>query len=616
MRGLRRTLVALVVTALAGGGAAAAQAVASGPEPVRPSATRPTDPYAHDPTMAREGAYHYVVITGDATKPGTFLPVKRSKDLVHWEELGPVFTALPAWITAELNTSPSDAWAPDLVRVGDHWSLYYAVSQFGTQNSVIGLATTKTLDPKAPGYGWQDQGLVLRSTQGVGDFNAIDPEYVADGKDAWLAFGSFWGGLKLRRLDPATGKPSAADPTVHPLSSRLAPDAEEGPALVRRGGYWYLFLSFDFCCRGVESDYRMMVGRSKSLTGPYLDRDGVALLGGGGGSEVLRGSNEFVGTGGGDVLVEGPDTWLVNHYYDATDGGAPRLNVRPVTWRDGWPSVGDPLNGSRTAGHGDAFVRIVERSTGGPVTAVGCGYEGADLTVAPTTEDARCGQWQVGNRGNGTTRLLNRFTNKIAEVSACDNRDGGRVAQWGWIGFLPNNDCQRWTVAPAADGWSRLSSVLAGNRVLDVAGCNDGGAKTLVIRTAGADGCQDFRFDPVGPVLLVDDAAGPSLLRGDRCPAGGTVTSWPARTDCRAWKVQPAGSATGPATYTVTEAATGRRLGTAACGTAAPALRLLGPAERPCTVTTRWTLVPGNDGTWTLAATGAALSRTVRVLQP
>ena len=334
MRGLRRTLVALLVTALAAGGAVAAQASANPPATLEPSTVRPTDPYAHDPTMAREGAYHYVVITGDSTKPATYLPVKRSRDLLHWEDLGPVFAALPSWVTEELGTNPADAWAPDLVRVGDHWALYYAVSQFGTQNSVIGLATTKTLDPAGAGYGWTDQGQVLRSHPGVDDFNAIDPEYVADGQDAWLAFGSFWGGIKLRRLDPATGKPSAADPTVYPLASRIAPDAEEGPSLVRRGGYWYLFLSFDFCCRGVEADYRMVVGRSTSVTGPYFDADGVALSAGGG-TEVLRGSNEFVGTGGGDISVEGRDTWLVNHYYDATDGGAPRLNVRPVTWRDG-----------------------------------------------------------------------------------------------------------------------------------------------------------------------------------------------------------------------------------------------------------------------------------------
>src|SRR5439155_7544762 len=187
----------------------------------------------------------------------------------------------------------------------------------------------------------------------------------------------------------------------------------------------------------------MVVGRATAVTGPYLDRAGVPLTAGGG-TEVLRGYNEFVGTGGGDVYDTGRATYLVNHYYDGTDGGTPRLNVRPVRWRDGWPAVGDPLNPSRSIGHGDAYVRLVERTSGRPVMDVGCGYEGADIFLGADTPADECQQWQYGFRGNGTSSLLNRFSNKVAEVAACDNRDGGRVAQWGWLGFLPNNDCQRW----------------------------------------------------------------------------------------------------------------------------------------------------------------------------
>ena len=145
----------------------------------------------------------------------------------------------------------------------------------------------------------------------------------------------------------------------------------------------------------------------------------------------------------------------MNHYYDATDGGAPRLNVRPVSWRDNWPTVGDPLNPSRSVGHGDAYMRLIERTTGRPVVNVGCGYEGADLALGHDNAADACQQWQYGYRGNGTSSLLNRYSNKIAEVAACDNRDGGRVAQWGWIGFLPNNDCQRWSFTAAGDGHLR-----------------------------------------------------------------------------------------------------------------------------------------------------------------
>src|SRR5688572_17634397 len=190
-RTVPRVLAALLAATLAGSATPMAQASIS----AQPgTAGRPTDPIAHDPTMAKEGDYHYVIITGDAQRPNTYLPIKRSKDLVHWTEVGSVFTQLPSWVIQELGTTPADAWAPELVRVGGRWALYYSASRFGTQNSVIGLVTSPTLDPASPRYQWTDQGMVLRSNPGVDDFNAIDPEYVADGDGgAWLAFGSFWG---------------------------------------------------------------------------------------------------------------------------------------------------------------------------------------------------------------------------------------------------------------------------------------------------------------------------------------------------------------------------------------------------------------------------------------
>ena len=618
-----RALVALLAIALTTGTAvlvAPAEATAGAPsQDSAPSqhsaAVRPTDPIAHDPTMVKDGDYYYVVITGDAQKPNTYLPVKRSKDLLHWDELGPVFATLPGWVVARLGTTPADAWAPDLVRVGGRWLLYYAVSQFGTQNSVIGLASTSTLDPGAPGYGWRDDGMVMRSTPGVEVYNAIDPAYVDDGAGgAWLAFGSFWGGIRIRRLDPATGLLSTTDPTVYPLASRIAPDAEEGPSIVRHGGYYYLFLSFDFCCRGVESDYRMVVGRSTSITGPYLDQAGTPLTSGGG-TEVLRGYNEFVGTGGGSVSTTGNATYLVNHYYDATDGGTPRLNVRPVRWQNGWPQVGDPRNPSRTVGHGDGYVQLIEASTGRPVGDVGCGYEGAPLALGTDDPADLCQQWQYGYRGNGTSRLLNRYSNKVAEVAACNNVDGGAVAQWGWIGFLANNDCQRWQATAAGDGWTSLHSVLPGTRAMDVSRCAGGATDNIVINPSGTASCQLFRLAPVGAVLLIDQqATTPTVLGGPACPPGGVVDQGAPPAACRQWRFTSAGGAQ----YSIADAATGRLLGARSCGGADPGglVRLLDHARRGCQDWARWTLVPGTDGIWRLALWGTDVAKTVSLLLP
>ena len=120
--------------------------------------------------------------------------------------------------------------------------------------------------------------MVLRSYQDKDDWNAIDPNLVMeDEKNVWLTWGSFWGGIKMRRLDPATGKPSSTDTTMHALSSR--PRAQpiggsvEAPTIVRRGDYWYLFVSFDRCCRGAESTYNVVVGRVTRHHGPVRGQD-------------------------------------------------------------------------------------------------------------------------------------------------------------------------------------------------------------------------------------------------------------------------------------------------------------------------------------------------------
>ena len=306
----------------------------------------PSDPIAHDPTMIKEGEYYYVFITGDSGRPNTYIPVKRSTDLIDWEELPSVFSSPPQWVVDTLGVTPRDFWAPDINYVNGTYYLYYAASQFGVNNSVIGLAANATLDPDSPDYRWVDEGLVLRS-RASDNFNAIDPDlsFDEDG-EAWMAFGSFWSGLKLRRMDATTGMPSESDTTLHPLVDRQEPpNAVEGPSIVHHEGFYYLFASVDFCCRGVDSTYRVVVGRSPEIAGPYVDESGQSMLDGGG-TEVLSGYDSYAGPGHGDVFVEGTTMWYPHHYYDRTDGGTPKLSVRELTWNDGWPSLSEPLSGS------------------------------------------------------------------------------------------------------------------------------------------------------------------------------------------------------------------------------------------------------------------------------
>jgi arabinan endo-1,5-alpha-L-arabinosidase len=181
-----------------------------------------------------------------------------------------VFDELPTWATREIPRARAP-WAPDISFYKGRYHLYYAVSSFGSNESAIGLATNVTLDSRDPGYKWVDEGMVLRSHK-EDDFNAIDPNFVTDGKRAWLDFGSFWSGIKLRRIDPATGKLSRKDQKLYSLASRERTSSAgapiEAPFLIRHGGFWYLFVSFDHCCRGAKSTYNVDSGRSRKIRGP------------------------------------------------------------------------------------------------------------------------------------------------------------------------------------------------------------------------------------------------------------------------------------------------------------------------------------------------------------
>lgn len=290
----------------------------------------------HDPVIAKEGDTYYVFSTGAR------IIVICSQDMVNWEFCGRVFETPPAWLFA-VNEGIGDLWAPDISYFNGKWHLYYAGSSFGSQNSVIGLATNATLDPTSPDYAWVDEGEVLRSQPGD-DWNAIDANLVMDATgQPWLTFGSYWNGIKLRKLDPATGMPATDDTTLYALASRRGgpddTDAIEAPFIVRRGDYYYLFTSFDFCCRGAQSTYNVRVGRSQEITGPYVDRAGVPMLAGGG-TKILDAYDRWVGPGHNAIFADDGVDWIVYHAYDAKLGGISKLRIDVLQWdEEGWPTV-------------------------------------------------------------------------------------------------------------------------------------------------------------------------------------------------------------------------------------------------------------------------------------
>lgn len=293
----------------------------------------PPDPLRlHDPsTIVRCGGSFWTFHTGRGVGS------RFSTNLVTWSRGPSVFAAPPAWVASAVPGNRGHFWAPDILQVGDRYLLYYSVSTWGKNTSAIALASASTLDPADPRYGWKDEGVVQASVA-TNDFNAIDPAVAFDDDGRlWMAFGSFWSGIKLVELDPATGR--RLDPNATPVALATHPQIE-APGLLVENGWCYLFVNWGFCCRGTNSTYELRVGRSRSMTGPYLDREGRSMAEGGG-SPFLASEGRFIGPGHAAFLREGTHLWMSCHYYDREHAGTSRLAIRRLDWdADDWPRAG------------------------------------------------------------------------------------------------------------------------------------------------------------------------------------------------------------------------------------------------------------------------------------
>lgn len=285
----------------------------------------------HDPTLIEADGKYYIFSTGQG------IQIRCSNDLITWDLCKAVYFRRPEWIKEEV-PAVGDLWAPDISFYNGKYQVYYSASSFGDNESAIGLATNATLDIDSPDYEWQDEGLVIKSERGF-NWNAIDPNFVLDKEgEPWLVFGSYWSGIKLIKLDATTGLRSDEDAALHSLASRTAPGAVEAPFIIYREPYYYLFVSFDQCCRGVDSTYNIRVGRSETITGPYLDREEMPMEYGGG--TLLRESSErWKGPGHSAIFTQEGQDFLVYHSYDADNVGRPTLRLEPITWQDGWPTL-------------------------------------------------------------------------------------------------------------------------------------------------------------------------------------------------------------------------------------------------------------------------------------
>jgi arabinan endo-1,5-alpha-L-arabinosidase len=289
---------------------------------------------AHDPVLAKEGSRWYVFHTGKG------IQIKSSEDGVNWKQEKPIFSSLPEWSKEFVPEKTEDSiWAPDIYYHNGIYYIYYSVSTFGKNTSAIGLVTNTTLNPEHPEYEWKDRGHVIHSTE-ADNYNAIDANLIFDQEgQPWLNFGSFWSGIKLFQLDPVSMKKAEGAELLSISSRTEQPNTIEAPFIVYLNGFYYQFVSFDFCCRGIESTYKIVVGRSENITGPYTDKNGVSMMEGGG-TLIDAGDERWIGPGHCAVYFSDNSSVLVNHAYDSMKKGKPTLQIRPLYWdNEGWPHL-------------------------------------------------------------------------------------------------------------------------------------------------------------------------------------------------------------------------------------------------------------------------------------
>ncbi len=286
---------------------------------------------AHDPVIVAAHDQFYYFSTGNG------ISAKTSPDLITWAQAPSVFADTPAWFQQLVpDYQPRNIWAPDIAYFGGQYHLYYSVSSFGDNRSCIGHATRAALNEGA----WTDHEDVFCSNQPGQNqnFNAIDPNVVIDAAGTpWMSFGSFWSGIKMIRLDQNGDR---AGEELIDMASRGG-GSIEAPFIVRRCGFYYLFVSFGNCCQGADSTYNIRVGRSEDVLGPYVDQAGTPMMQGGG-TLVLEAGGDWVGPGHNAVLMVGNKAYNVYHAYQATNG-ASRLRIAEMVWdAEGWPVSAGP----------------------------------------------------------------------------------------------------------------------------------------------------------------------------------------------------------------------------------------------------------------------------------
>ncbi|MFC0529903.1 family 43 glycosylhydrolase [Phytohabitans kaempferiae] len=381
----------------------------------------------HDPTLYKDDTTYYVSATDGSIRSAPTLSGP-------WTVLGNVPRA--GW-TSTWPGLRGGLWAPSVHRIGDTFYYYYAVSNFGTNTSAIGLKTTKT--PGVPSS-YVDFGAPVITSGGAdpennATYNAIDPAIQQDASGKWwMVFGSHFDGIFVVQLGPDMGTTVGAPRLVahrgsetFPISTPGCPYPQatcpnfnriEGASLFKRGDWYYLMAAWDWCCRGNGNDntYKIMIGRSKTINGPYLDKNGVDLAQGGG-SIILNSRAAESGVtptglyrapGAPETFVENGVYWLSYHAYRPGS----TLGIRPMNWHGDWPFFNE--SGGPYDLRDGTYYRLVNQggiisdpdSLQNPTASDRCLTATANGDVVRSTCDGSAGQvWRLEDAGDGFWRF-------------------------------------------------------------------------------------------------------------------------------------------------------------------------------------------------------------------
>ena len=400
---------------------------------------------AHDPTAIQKcGNTYWIFTTGNGVSS------LYSRDLVSWTSGRTPFSksSYPAWINTYVPGFEGHFWAPECIYMNGKYHLYYSCSTWGSISSCIGLVTNKSLNPTDPDFLWEDQGVVVSSSPGS-EANCIDPSVFQDEQgDYYMSYGSYFGGIRIVQLDSTSGMISGS--YHYPVASGNC----EASYVIPHEDYYYLFINRGTCCSGVNSTYRIQVGRSMSPVGPFLDKQGVDLNGGGG-STIFSTNGSFIGPGHVGYYVENGEAWVTFHYYDGDRNGAPTLGIGTMRWEEDWPVIT-----SNFIEEGDYVLvnhnsQLVMQSVN-PIEQGGAVTQGAYLHAVNQ-------KLHLTPVGNGYYSIAVGGDKLVVETEGCSSTSGALLSM-GTDNFMP---CEHWKF----ERTSQLEYVIssrAGNNVVDV----------------------------------------------------------------------------------------------------------------------------------------------------